>query len=242
MMSDTQPTHATEGMGYIERVRYWKQSLPDGYATDYDELLASNVGPRIAAAVVRYVAGQQDDAPVVSQEAVAEQYDITPVTVRNHYPKIAPELKSKTKAVPKRTGDQHAEQTTQPAADAAEDTTTTAARATYYALYTAHDPRLTRKEVADRVSEYARETVYNALRALIDTDAVGSEYISAVKEYWAVARADTTLALHREVSPDGSRSYLDVGKFRHGRPPAGPLPVDLRGTPTVPSGDTDGDG
>jgi hypothetical protein len=57
-----------------------------------------------------------------------------------------------------------------------------------------------------------------------------------------LARADTTLVLHREVDPDGSRSYLDVGKFRHGRPPAGPLPVDLRGTPTVPSGDTDGDG
>jgi hypothetical protein len=48
-----------------------------------------------------------------------------------------------------------------------------------------------------------------------------------------LARADTTLTLHREVDPDGSRSYLDVGKFRHGRPPAGPLAVDLRGTPTT---------
>lgn len=55
-----------------------------------------------------------------------------------------------------------------------------------------------------------------------------------------LARADTTLVLHREVDSSGTRSYLDVGKFRHGRAPAGPLPVDLRGTPSVPSGATDG--
>jgi hypothetical protein len=48
-----------------------------------------------------------------------------------------------------------------------------------------------------------------------------------------LARADTTLVLHREVDPGGTRSYLDVGKFRHGRPPGEPLPVDLSGTPVV---------
>lgn len=51
-----------------------------------------------------------------------------------------------------------------------------------------------------------------------------------------LARADTTLVLHREVDPGGARSYLDVGKFRHGRPPAEPLPVDLAGQPTVVDG------
>ncbi|MFB6206631.1 MAG: RAD55 family ATPase [Haloglomus sp.] len=48
-----------------------------------------------------------------------------------------------------------------------------------------------------------------------------------------LARADTTLILHREVDPEGTRSYLDVGKFRHGNPPAEPLPVDLRADPTL---------
>jgi hypothetical protein len=57
-----------------------------------------------------------------------------------------------------------------------------------------------------------------------------------------LARADTTFVLHREVDPDGTRSHLDVGKFRHGRPPAGPLALDLRGTPSVTTGDPDRDG
>lgn len=52
-----------------------------------------------------------------------------------------------------------------------------------------------------------------------------------------LARADTTLVLRREVDAGTARSYLDVGKFRHGRPPADPLPVDLRGTPSVAAGD-----
>jgi KaiC/GvpD/RAD55 family RecA-like ATPase len=51
-----------------------------------------------------------------------------------------------------------------------------------------------------------------------------------------LGRADTTLVLHREVDPDGSRSYLDVGKFRHGRPPTEPVALDLRGRPTVADG------
>jgi hypothetical protein len=51
-----------------------------------------------------------------------------------------------------------------------------------------------------------------------------------------LARADTTLVLHREVDSEGSRSYLDVGKFRHGLPPAAPIPVDLRRSPTTLDG------
>lgn len=52
-----------------------------------------------------------------------------------------------------------------------------------------------------------------------------------------LARADTTVVLRREVGTGTTRSYLDVGKFRHGRPPTDPLPVDLRGTPSVAVGD-----
>lgn len=48
-----------------------------------------------------------------------------------------------------------------------------------------------------------------------------------------LARADATLVLHREVDPGGTRSYLDVGKFRHGNPPTGPLPLDLRDRPAL---------
>jgi hypothetical protein len=54
-----------------------------------------------------------------------------------------------------------------------------------------------------------------------------------------LARADATLVLHREVDPGGTRSYLDVGKFRHGRPPTEPVPLDLGGRPAVADGGED---
>lgn len=55
-------------------------------------------------------------------------------------------------------------------------------------------------------------------------------------------RADTTLTLRRDPDPDGTTTILDVGKFRHGRPPERPLALDLRGTPALAPAGTDDDG
>lgn len=175
-------------LNYIERVRHWKNDLPEGYTDDYDTLLSDGVAPRIAAAVIRYVAGQREDVEPQTQKSVADEYDTTPVTIRKHYPTIAPVLREKQKwPIPGAERMQGGSDTP----SQSDEQVSTARRVTFYTLYTAERPQLTRKAISNRV-DYATSTVYQALRTLVDSGVVGCEYADAKRKvYWAVPRHDT---------------------------------------------------
>jgi len=162
-------------MNYAERVAHYRGRVPDNYKDEYETLLDDGRAPHIAAAVADYVAAVRDPERAVTQRKIAAEYDISEITIRNHYSTIAPDL--------------NPQPTSAHASSAGRKTP--ASREVFALLYNSEDPVLETADIRER-SSYTYGTVTKVLRELTADRAVGNRYTSRTsKAWWAVPRNDT---------------------------------------------------
>ena len=73
---------------YIERMDYWREHVPDGFAEQYDTVLGENCLPRVAAAVCWYVAGLEGQTGGHTQTEIADRFGTSARTVRKYHTHI----------------------------------------------------------------------------------------------------------------------------------------------------------
>lgn len=174
-----------KNLDYVEQVEHHRRDVAEQLHDHYDTLLAHGCAPSIAAAVLRYVAGQIGLRDLLTQQEVACKYDISTPTIRNWVGEIKHDLPPLHKDQP--TPDAEITSKTQ----SNNRTRYPTARDVYYRLWNSKRVFLSTAEVGDR-SEFAPSSVRRALRTLADMEVVGARFTSnhISKEWWAVDRSD----------------------------------------------------